>query len=210
MSFLNKPLVLRLNRGWQPIGRSTVKDALVAMSSGDEFIKAATAIDIQYVKNESGEWDFSNPVGLVPVSWSDWVNLPVRDFDLVIRTSRISIRVPTVIIANNYAKMPIIKTHPTNSAIWKRDNGVCQISGEKVTKNSGNIEHLTPRSRGGKNTFKNLVLVKKELNSIKGDRTLNEMGWKLIREPAEPMPVPASATIRELSHRDWAHFLTVK
>lgn len=206
MDFLNKHLVLRINKAWQAIGVSSVKDALIAVNSGDEFLKAATPIDIQYEK-KNGEWDFNNPIGLVPTTWFEWVKLPVRDFDLVIHTCKMAIRVPTVIIANNFGKMPVCKPKPTKEAIWKRDGGICQVSGKKLSKGRGDIDHLTPRSRGGKNIFENMVLMDKSLNGEKGDRTLEEMGWKLIQKPYAPPPIPISSTIRELKNRDWKHFL---
>ncbi len=209
MSFLDKNIVLRLNSAWQPIGESTVKDALIAMNSGDEFLKAAVALDIQYGQNEDGEWDFSQ-ANFAPTPFEKWIDLPIRDFDLVIHTSKRAIRVPTVIIAQNYSKMPRKSWHPTNKNIRERDGSKCQVTGKLLTRSEGNVDHLIPRSRGGKDTFENKVWMSKEINSAKGSKTLEEMGLKLIRPPKAPPDVPASATIRELKHRDWKFFLFVK
>ena len=206
-NFLNKNLVLRLNRNWVPIGICTIKDALIAMCSGDDFLKAATAIAVEYPQGEGEDYDFDNPINFIPTPFNEWVGLEVRKFDLCIHTSKMAIRAPTILICNQYAKVPMIKPRPTRAAIRERDGGRCQVSGKILSRKGSTVDHLLPVSRGGKNTFKNLVLMDKELNSKKGDRTLKEMGWKLIKEPTEPLPIPVSATIKELKNRDWKHFL---
>jgi 5-methylcytosine-specific restriction endonuclease McrA len=207
MDLLNKTIVLRLNRAWQAIGESTVKDALIAMNSGDEFVKAAVAIDVQYERDANGEWDFSQYANLVPTLFEDWIKLPVRDFDAVIHTAKLTIRVPTVIVAQNYAKMPQLEKHVSNKAIRERDESRCQVTGRVLSRTEGNVDHLLPRSRGGKDTFENMVWMDKKINSVKNNKTLEEAGLTLIRKPFKPKPLPASATIRELKHRDWKFFL---
>lgn len=207
MDFLNKSIVLRLNKVWQPIGYSTVKDALIGMNSGDEFLKAAVAIDVQYERGSNGEWNFDSFANLIPTTFDEWIKLPVRDFDLAVHTSKMTIRVPTVIIAQNYHKMPKISKKPTHKNIRERDGNRCQVTGRMLTKHESNIDHLVPRSRGGKNTFENLVVMDKQINSLKGDKTLEEAGLTLIRKPQAPPVIPASATIREIKHRDWKFFI---
>ena len=48
------------------------------------------------------------------------------------------------------------------------------------------IDHIIPRSRGGKNTWKNLVTCCSRCNVTKGNKTPNEWGVKLINRPHEP------------------------
>lgn len=209
MELLDRPIVLRLNSGWMALGHSSVRDALVAMNSGDDFVKAAVGVNVDYPQLPDGSWDFENP-NLIPTPWSEWVNLPIRDFDDVIHTSKLAIRVPTVIVAVNYEKIPKRVPHPTKQAIRERDGSICQITGRLLTKREGNIDHMTPRSRGGKDTWENLIWIDKELNSKKGDKTLEEMGWKPIRKPFAPKEIPVSATIKKLEHRDWKFFLKLQ
>jgi len=40
-----------------------------------------------------------------PVSWDEWITLPVREGDHAVRTARGANRVPTVIVALNFAKV---------------------------------------------------------------------------------------------------------
>src|SRR5258706_13063512 len=88
---LNKTIVLVLNRNWQAINIRTPQDAFCQMATN-----AATALDIELGDDMRAE-------ALRPVTWDEWITLPVRDGDHAVRTTRGAIRVPTVIVAVNYA-----------------------------------------------------------------------------------------------------------
>ena len=79
---LNKTIVLVLNRNWQAINIRTPQDAFCQMATN-----VATALDIE------GESHIR------PVTWDEWITLPVRESDYSVRTARGAIRVPTVIVA---------------------------------------------------------------------------------------------------------------
>jgi 5-methylcytosine-specific restriction endonuclease McrA len=137
--------------------------------------------------------------------------LPIRSWDLAINSPTRSIRVPTVIIATNFNKMPIktFKGKPSKDGIWNRDQGICQYTGKKLTKDQSTIDHVIPRSKGGLDTWTNMVVCDKTLNSKKGNKLNSEMGLKLRKDPIEPNPMPVSALIREAKHHTWKHFLTI-
>ena len=96
----------------------------------------------------------------------------------------------------------------TRQAIFERDGGVCQYTGEHVGRGGGNLDHVVPRDKGGRDSFENLVWAKKEINSLKANRLPHEVGLRLRRAPRAPKPLPVSATIRDVRHPDWRHFLT--
>ncbi len=206
-NLLDKPIVLSLNRAWQVIGHRTVKQALIALNGGGDGMPPAIGIDIAYPRFEDGTWDFDRPLYLNPVPWDQWVRLPVREFDFTVSTPTLQIRVPTVIISTQFAKMPVRIPRVTRQAIFERDGGVCQYTGENVGRD-GNLDHVVPRDRGGRDTFENLVWAKREINSRKANRLPHEAGLRLLRQPKAPLPLPVSATIREAKHPDWRHFLT--
>src|SRR5471030_1299350 len=87
---LNKATVLVLNRNWQAIHVKTPAEAFCMLATG-----AATALDVQ------------SDDTIMPVRWDDWITLPVRESDNAVNTSRGAIRVPTVIVAAHYAKVPM-------------------------------------------------------------------------------------------------------
>jgi 5-methylcytosine-specific restriction endonuclease McrA len=204
---LDKPIVLSLNRAWQPICHRTVKQALIALNGGGGGVAPALGMDIEYEKLADGSWNFERPLYLNPVPWVEWVKLPVRDFDFVVHTPNMQVRVPTVVISTNFSKMPVRQPRPSRMSIYDRDGGVCQYTGEYVGRNGGNLDHIVPRDRGGRHTFENLVWAKREVNSLKANRLPHEAGLRLLRRPRAPMAVPVAATFRVARHPDWRHFL---
>jgi 5-methylcytosine-specific restriction endonuclease McrA len=190
---LNRPTVLVLNRHWQAIHVKTPAEAFCMIASD-----AATALDI-------ADGNF------VPTKWSDWMALPVREHDLAVKTARGLIRVPTVVVAANYTRVPLRRPRFGARGIWERDGGVCQYTGRKLAPKEGNIDHVVPRSRGGKTSWENCVLAHREVNSRKADRLPQEAGLHLRTRPSVPRALPVSAFIR--NHHgvaDWEHFLQLK
>ena len=206
-TLLDQPLVLSLNRAWQAIGHRSVKQALVALAGGDGGDPPALGLDIDYARTTDGGFDFAHPLSFRPVAWAEWITLPVRDFDLVVHTPRQAVRVPTVVIATRYERLPIRAPRATRAAVFARDGGVCQYTGERVGWRGGNLDHIVPRSRGGRDTFENLVWAKKEVNSRKADRLPHEAGLRLLRRPRVPAPQPFVTVHRAIRHPDWRHFL---
>ena len=206
----NKLICLNLNSTWQPVGFKTVKEAIIALCASDAEGKAnSLALDIDYNLLDNGEPDLSEPKSMIPVSWSDWINLPIRSWDFTISSPSMTIRVPTVIISANYTKMPMkhFKGKPSKDAIYNRDKGTCQYTGKKIDRHHATVDHVVPRSRGGEDTWTNLVLCSKEVNTKKGNSLNSEAGLQLLKVPLAPQPVPVYSLIREAKHNDWKHFL---
>ena len=190
-ALLHKTTVLVLNRNWQAIHTKTPADAFCMMASG-----AATGLDVQ------------GDDAIVPVKWDDWLKLPVRDEDASVQTPRGAVRVPTVIVAANFAKVPVCRPRLGARGIWERDGGICQYTGRKLAPHEGNIDHIVPVSRGGRTTWENCVLSHREVYSRKGARLPHEAGLRLLRTPQVPKAVPATAFIRNHHGiRDWQKFL---
>lgn len=205
MNIAEKSIVLKLNSNWQPVGYGIVADAIVDLVAGE----SCKAIDIQYVMDENGQPDFDQQPGMFPLNWEQWLKLPIRPWDLVIHSSKLSVRVPTILIANNFHKMPmkVWKGKPSKEAVFHRDGGKCQYTGKPLEKKNATIDHVLPKSRGGGDDWTNLALTSKELNSRKGNSLNSEIGLKLLRQPMMPKPVPVSQLIREIRHPDWELFI---
>jgi 5-methylcytosine-specific restriction endonuclease McrA len=193
---LNKNIVLVLNRNWQAINIRTPADAFCQMATN-----SATALDIDLGDGARAE-------ALRPVGWDEWITLPVREGDAAVRTARGAIRVPTVIVAVNFARVP--KKRPKLSAknIRERDGNRCQYTGKLLAPDEGNLDHVVPRSRGGQDTWENLVWSDKAVNSHKGNRLPHEAGLKLLNVPRAPKELPVSAMIRNAHGvAEWKLFL---
>ncbi len=167
---------------------------------------AAVALDIEFEKTESG-YNFDKVVSVIPVTWDEWIKLPIREFDDAIHSPTLTIRAPRVIVATAFRKIPLKKFKPNKKTIYNRDKGVCSYSGKKLSYGEATLDHVVPRSRGGKSSFSNLVLCHKDVNYQKADRTPAEAGLRLLTTPREPTPQPISALIREARKKEWETFL---
>jgi 5-methylcytosine-specific restriction endonuclease McrA len=92
--------------------------------------------------------------------------------------------------------------------IWLRDGGVCQYTGKKLSTSEGNIDHIVPKSRGGKTSWTNCVLSHRTVNAKKGNRTPEEAGLKLIKQPSVPKQLPITFYIKNSYNiPEWDLFL---
>src|SRR5580693_2295617 len=175
---LNKATVLVLNRNWQAINVRTPQDAFCQMATN-----VATALEID------GE-------SIRPVTWDEWITLPIRAQDSAVLTVRGPIRVPTVIVAVNYARVPKKRPKLCARSIRERDGNRCQYTGKVLRPDEGSLDHVLPRSRGGADSWENLVWAGKDVNARKGNRLPHEAGLKLLSTPRAPKELPVSALIR--------------
>lgn len=193
---LNKNIVLVLNRHWQAINIRTPADAFCQMATG-----VATALDITLGEGDGAE-------ALRPVTWEEWVTLPVRPQDNSVRTARGSIRIPTVVVAVNYAKVPKKRPKLSARSIRERDGNRCQYTGRLLRPDEGSLDHVVPRSRGGGDTWENLVWSAKEVNQRKADRLPQEAGLRLRSVPRAPRELPVTACLRNsVGLPEWKLFL---
>lgn len=188
---LNKTIVLVLNRNWQAINVRSPQEAFCQMATN-----VATALEIE------GE-SF-----IRPVSWDEWITLPIRPQDNAVQTVRGPIRVPTVIVAVNFARVPKKRPKLCAKTIRERDGNRCQYTGRLLKPDEGSLDHVVPRSRGGKDAWENLVWSAKAVNQKKADRLPHEAGLKLLTVPRAPKELPVSALIRNTAEvEDWKLFL---
>ena len=196
MNILTKSIVLVLNRNWQAINIRTPQEAFCQMATN-----VATGLDIELAESAGAE-------SLRPVTWDEWLTLPIRPQDNAVHTVRGAIRVPTVIIAMNFAKVPKKRPKLCAKTIRDRDGNRCQYTGKLLKPDEGSLDHVLPRSRGGRDTWENLVWSSKDVNSRKGDRLPHEAGLKLLSVPRAPKELPVTALIRNAHDvAEWKLFL---
>jgi 5-methylcytosine-specific restriction endonuclease McrA len=176
---LNKTVVLVLNRHWQAINIRTPQEAFCQMATN-----VATALEI-----DGGDH-------IRPVTWDEWITLPIREGDNAVQTVRGAIRVPTVIVAVNYARVPKKLRNLCAQAIRERDGNRCQYTGKLLRPDEGSLDHVLPRSRGGKDEWENLVWSDKTVNPKKGNRLPHEAGLKRLTVPRAPKELPVTALLR--------------
>jgi 5-methylcytosine-specific restriction endonuclease McrA len=113
-------------------------------------------------------------------------DLVVPDGDEQIRSAGgARFAVPAVVRLRRMVRVPFQATAPlSRRAIQARDGRSCQVVG--CARVGQTIDHIVPRSRGGRHEWTNVTLMCVRHNSQKGDRLLHEMGWKLKAEPTAP------------------------
>lgn len=181
--------VLVLNRHWLPVSAITPADAFCHMVAG-----TADGLHV-------------SPSELRPLSWTDWLTLPAGESGGIgVKGGRV--RVPTVILLRRFGGLPMHRPSLGFRALWARDGGRCQYSGRQLALHEADIDHILPRSRGGRDTWENCVISDRIINRRKGAKTPAEARLKLIRKPGEPRSVPISHIIENTyGINDWKQFL---
>lgn len=95
-----------------------------------------------------------------------------------------SVPLPSVIRLSRYIKVPLKKIELSRKNILRRDNYQCQYCGTYSTNLT--IDHIIPKSRGGTDSWDNLVAACISCNNKKGNRTPEEAGLRLIRRARKP------------------------
>jgi len=202
---------LKLSKNWLPIESTTVREAIT-----DVFEGKARVLDAR--QNDEGTLEVCQLHG-----FEDWMRQSISENDRVIHTPSGAIKVPEIIIVNGYAGDPnrkrVVLYNRRN--VWRRDNGFCQYCGCKCEGDDWEIEHVIPKSRGGKTCFENAVVSCTACNREKADRTPREAGMplqrtlrkrgKLIREPYDKPKRPRWSPMYSIKRREiprsWEIFL---
>ena len=99
-------------------------------------------------------------------------------------SAQLSIDVPAIVRLFQMVRIPRwARTPPlTRRAVLRRDGGRCAYCSETAD----TVDHVVPRSRGGRHEWSNVVASCKADNLTKGDHLLSELGWKLAFTPRAP------------------------
>ena len=102
-----------------------------------------------------------------------------------VRSANILLSVPAQIRLKMNSAERIWKTPPVNRReLLRRDQHQCQYCG---CKKRLTIDHVIPRSKGGKHTWENVVIACESCNCKKSDRTPKEAGITLLTKPKPPI-----------------------
>lgn len=194
---LSKQIVTKLNRHWTAVDFVTVREAVVFLASELDGQHPGYAMDYETAIDENGDHTL---VYANPVAWEEWIKLPVRDGDLAINTGRGQIRCPLVVVCARYDKIPRRTTRWSTGNVHKRDGYVCAYTGKQLSRSNATVDHILPRSRGGRDTWENTVSCDKQVNTTKGSRTPEEAGLVLKHKPMAP-----KASVTVLTKADAAH-----
>lgn len=197
---MKKRPILKLNAHYMPLEPAVWSDVIVGIFSG-----ALVPLDITYVQNDDGSYDVSQIESFTAVrNWKNWEKLPIRPCDDYVQTVKGPARLPSVVVCSRFDRIVQKRVKfPTKQNIFRRDNYTCAYTGKKLQKTELSIDHVIPVSRGGTNTWENLVCCDREINNFKADRTPNECGLKLMWKPIKPKDGLVFDDIRD----DWQTFI---
>ena len=181
--------VLVLNRGFFPVHVTSVRRAFCLLYSG-----LARAINERYET-------FDYP---------SWSALSVATGDEAVGLVGRAVRVPRVVVLVAYDRVPRRNVRFSRRNIFVRDRNTCQYCGRSFHSSELNLDHVVPRSQGGKTNWENIVCSCVPCNKRKGGHRPEQAGMRLVVPPRTPRWSPEYAfSLRTPIHREWVPFLNV-
>jgi len=127
----------------------------------------------------------------------------------LVHSSRNSVRLPSVIRLLEYRRIPHQTRALSRKNILMRDRYTCQYCLRTMASAELTLDHVIPRSRSGESAWENLVACCHHCNNRKGNRTPEEAGMRLVRQP-RPFSLHTSRHIMRLlgkSDEQWRKYL---
>lgn len=180
--------VLILNRNYQPVNVTHWRRAMVLLYGG-----AARALDDQFRLFDFEDWSE------LSAEYSQYESI-----GLVNRT----IRVPRILVLQAYDRLPRTRVRFSRHNIFTRDSYTCQYCSLSGKRAELNLDHVVPKSQGGKTNWENVVTSCIKCNSKKGGRTPDQAGMALMKKPKRPTWSELVRPPRfRARYREWIPFL---
>ena len=154
------------------------------------------------------------PVGIV--SWRDALVLVITEkayavevYETYVRSAREVFQLPSVIALKKYINIDFLKPVCSRKNIILRDENTCQYCGKEFSSDDLTMDHIVPKAKGGKKSWRNIVTACKPCNQKKGSRTPEQAGMRLLRVP-RPLTGPVMIKRRSNNfHSHWKNYLVV-
>jgi 5-methylcytosine-specific restriction endonuclease McrA len=167
--------VLVLNRNYFAIHVADWQKVMCLLYKGH-----AVVVDEQYATYNFEQWrDVSQAMEDSPSGFIHAVNFKIA--------------IPEIILLTFYDKLPKSEVKFTRKNIYKHYNFKCCYCGKRFGTDEVNLDHVIPKSRGGKTEWNNIVLTCVTCNSNKSDKTPREAGFKMYYKPSKPQWRPSYA-----------------
>lgn len=180
--------VLVLNRSYLPIHVTSVRRAFSLV-----YQQVARVVNEHYET-----FDFEG-----------WSRLELNGHDRI-GTSSGAIAVPRVIVLTTFDRVPRRHVRYSRVNVFARDKFTCQYCGERPHRSRLNLDHVIPRSLGGRTTWENVVTSCVDCNRRKGGRTPEQARLRLCRPPTRPRWTPLVNLVAPgIRYTQWQPFLGV-
>jgi len=125
-----------------------------------------------------------------------------------VHTVRFQIAVPRIIRLLGYDKLPRTDVKLNRRNLFARDQNRCQYCGRKYPTSELSIDHVLPRTQGGRTTWDNVVCACVRCNVRKGGRTPVEAHMKLVAVPRRPRRSPIlTIKLSDEKYASWKQFV---
>jgi 5-methylcytosine-specific restriction endonuclease McrA len=163
--------VLVLNKSWLAVHVAPARRALSLMYAG-----AARAV---------------HPHDYSVHGFDDWLELSKDGLGgHYVHTPSLRIRIPEVVILRDFNGFVRHRVRFCRQGVFDRDRNICQYCGKRLPRSHLTIDHVLPQSRGGGDTWDNLVLACLACNARKGNCTPEEARMELLHKPSKPAWLP--------------------
>jgi 5-methylcytosine-specific restriction endonuclease McrA len=193
--------VLVLNKFYQAIRVINVKRAFSLLCK-----ELAEVVHIE--SDAAGKTQWQN------LNFDDWRELSQLKLEFEpdgyewIHTVRFQVAVPRIIRLLGYDKLPRQDVKFNRRNIYARDSSRCQYCGKKMPTTELSLDHVIPRSQGGRSSWENIVCCCIKCNVKKGGRTPVQAHMHLITKPIKPKRSPViNIRLADERYSSWKQFL---
>ncbi len=186
---LERPALV-LNRNWTAIQTTSVKDAIGLVAKGSALIIEPATYQTHDL-----------------TSWNDVSRSRARVGGAVIRSARLALVPPEVIVLKAYGGVGERSVVFSRRNLFKRDHYTCQYCGVQPGPEELTIDHVFPKAKGGVSSWVNCALACVECNRRKANRTPQGAGMKLRRTPRKPSWKALMRVTARERRESWEQFI---
>lgn len=190
--------VLALNRNFQAVHVISVRRAFCLLFK--ELAEVIHAENGQYLTYDFAGWQEYSELKVQlgeKAAHEDWI-----------RAVNFEIQVPRVIRLVTYDRLPKNTVKFNRRNIFLRDGHRCQYCGNRYSTPNLSLDHVMPKSRGGGDSWENIVCACLDCNVSKGGRTPQEAGMKLLQQPTKPKRSPLlNRQLTQPKYEIWRQFI---
>jgi 5-methylcytosine-specific restriction endonuclease McrA len=132
-----------------------------------------------------------------------------REHFYPLQTVVTEVPVPKVLMLRDFDRRPPQSVKFSRGQIFLRDRNTCQYCAKQLPRQKLNLDHVLPRTQGGKTTWENVVTSCHPCNRRKGGRTPIQAGMKLLSQPYRPKISPILHALTQVNP-SWEIFLFTK
>ena len=184
--------VLVLNRNWQPVHTCSVRRSLHLLCTGHGLV---VQVD--------GEERFRTH------DLDSWIRHSASSMEEeMIHAARIALRVPKIVVLTFYDRLPRLEVRFSRRNVFLRDKFTCQYCEQVFPETQLNLDHVTPRDKGGRTTWENIVTSCFRCNTRKANKLPHEAGMHPRSRPFAPRWRPLFGLHENgLADESWSHFI---